>query len=90
MTAEELWELSMFGTFAEAQFAIERKLAELGVPLEPRRLLFALADDHRNVTIAYPTQPGRFAISRFKLQHAGDIDAAAYVAKFECPLGVSH
>ena len=89
MTADEEWELNRFGTFAEAWFAIERKLAELGVPLDPRRLLIALADDYLNVTLAYPTEPGRFAVSRFKLPYAGDFDAAAYIAQFAAPR-ISH
>ena len=86
MNTDEEWELNSFGTFAEAQFAIERKLAVLGVPLEPRRLLICLADDRLNVTLAYPTEPGRFAVSRFKLPRAGGFEAA--IAHCECHTGV--
>ena len=82
----ERWESTMFGTFAEAQFSIERKLAELGVPLEPRRLRIGLADDD-NATILHPTKEGRFVIARFMLPvvvNPWEFDAAAYVAQFKC------
>ena len=79
------WEATMFGTFAEARFAIERSLAELGVPLEPRRLRIGLADDD-NATILHPTKEGRFVIARFMLPvvvKPWDFDRAHYIAQFK-------
>ena len=81
----ERWELTMFDTFAEAQFAIERKLAELRVPLDPRRLRIGPADDN-SATIVHPTKEGRFVIARFMLPgvvNPWEFDAAAYVAQFK-------
>ena len=80
-------------TFAQAKFAIERGLTELGVPLDPRRLEIGINGDGSRVTIIHPTRNDRILIAQFILpepiDNPGKFDSAPYVAQFECK-PVSH
>lgn len=73
-------------TFAQAKFAIERMLAELGVPLDSRLLRIGLDGEGRHVTIIHPSRKDWFVISQFILpepiDNPGNFDASPYVAEF--------
>ena len=91
MTAE-VCSIPMFGTFAEAQFAIERTLAKVGVPLDPRSLRIGVGDD-KYATIVHPIKHDSFAVAQFRLPaavHPADFDAAAYVAQFKSKSAAAH
>jgi hypothetical protein len=73
--------------FAEAKFNVERKLAELGIPLDPRLLQIGLHGNGRSVTIVHPSKPGWAVIENFALpdviNNPADLDADFYRAQFE-------
>ena len=94
MTPDEEWNRTLFGTFQEAKFALERKLAEIGVPLDLSRLKIGPAADDNFATMIHPTkQEGRFVVSRFMLPSAvppWDFDTAAYFRQFESKSVAAH
>ena len=73
-------------TFAQAKFAIERRLSELGVALDLSRLQIGLDGEGKHVTIIHPTRDGWIVISQFLLpepiDNPGHFDASPYVAAF--------